>query len=186
MKRFPGIVLATALIPLTLPGCRGKDAEAQDFNDAIVAADRKVAKSVEDFARAAGTAFVDEAREAAGTALLGSLGNDVKAVDTKYEALQNTLQAVRNEMSALPVPADPVARELFDAHQKYLGAIDTLVETDLKELATVVKDTRAPIAERQARADDLLQKVKEAGKAETATLRAAQRKYAEEHHLTLP
>jgi hypothetical protein len=147
-------------------------AEAKQFNDALVNANKRLENAGRDFGLAVGPAVA---------------GNEVNLFQVRrtYNQLVQTLNEVKADMRALKVPPSQSARAFYDAHQRALAGQEQMVQNDLGEIVRLVEDPRMNKAARAQRIQEIMQRSTKREQEDLEPLRTAQREFAREYNLLL-
>ncbi len=170
-----GLLVAAAVVAVTAGGCGKKvtSRQAVEFNDALVAQNRRLV--------AAGDEFVERATRA----LQGGGSVDVAMARRSYESAMETMDRVRSDVRIVQVPDSEAARKYYVEFQRSLENQDRMIRRDLAAIVRVIEDaTLAPQA-RHARIVGIASRLEESAKRDFAELRAAQAEFAAAHGFTL-
>jgi hypothetical protein len=164
---------ALALLALVafLPGCN--QSPAVRFNNAIVEATQKLHKSGEAFGKAVGTA-ITSGRDV-----------DIKKVQTAYDDAQKVMKTVKDDVKGLSVPPGKAAQNFHKEALEFLDQEERRLGQDFKEIREIAKNKGSNFDDKQKRINDVLTRALKIEKAHLEWLQDAQRKFAEENHMTL-
>lgn len=146
-------------------------AEAGDFHQKLLAAQKKLAAAMTEF----------------GTALrpLGE-GKEIDAanLDRAYEGARKAIRDFGEELRAMKVPNSPAARELVDAYKQLINLYEKVLDAEMAEIVQIAKDTSLTPAQRSAKFPGLLAKSAEKEKALQEAIQAAMAKFLKYHQLS--
>jgi hypothetical protein len=162
-------VLPLALV-VGLVGC-AKQKQALDFNQALVAANKKLENAGKKFGETIGKAL------ASGKAPSPEVGQE-------YDRLVKTLKEVKAEMATRQTPNLKGASELRAAQNKFFQFEEQMLTTDFKEIADIFKKNQITAADRQ-RIQQLVNEVGKKEQPELVALQKAQREFASANGLRL-
>jgi serine/threonine protein kinase len=146
---------------------------AVEFNDAIIAHQKKVITAANQFS------------ETLGRALEGGKAEDLARLREARLEMKKLAEDAQKSLKALKVPASPSGLAFLQAAGQFFDRQARFVNEDFAELVRLAGDRTLPPARRQMRISEIALRVKQAEEAEEAALRKAQQAFAREHHFTL-
>ena len=162
-----GLAGGVALSLLVLAGC---SQGPLGFNNAIANANKQLEQAGQKF----------------GQALRNYLEGrgDIAAVRRSYEDVKKTVEDVKSDMKSLRVPESAEAKAFYDAHQEFLKGQEQMVNNEFAEIMKIVEGPD-PLAAKQQRIRDLLERIGAQEEQDLAKLQAAQRAFATKHGIKL-
>lgn len=178
-QRTLSALITIVVICLAASGCKqvrkflGSDTKvAQAFNAKIVEANRTINRAAVEFGK--------HLRPV----LAGSKPN-VATLDAKFAALKSALERVEKEMKQLKVPDLEGAKELYEAHQRFLVGQRAIIDGTLKTILDVAKDAKLDLQAKREKMAKLFPEISKREGTDLNVLREVQRSFAKKNRLQL-
>jgi hypothetical protein len=172
MPRQFTLLWSGLLAALLLAGCN-RGGPALKYNQALVEGTQKLQKVGLEFGKAAGAALVS------------ANDGDIARAEQAYQEMKKAVKAVQDEIKNLTVPPGQSAKELSEAFNTFLKQQEEGINREFSELMDVLRDKKSVLAAKQGKFNQILNKAAADEQASLATVNAAQRKFAQEHNITL-
>lgn len=165
--RVSAVLALLVALPL-VGGCGGS---ALSFNNNLAKANQRLANSAKTFG------------ENLGKILKG--GGDPKTLESSYKDVDNTLEAIKKEITEYKIEGIDGAKELRDAYLVFLKGQEQIVKVEFKEAMDVVKNTSLQPFDKENRVGNIMQRISQVEARDLVGLQAAQRAFAGKHNMKL-
>jgi hypothetical protein len=157
------------LATLCLAGCGNKG--AVEFNEKIVQANQRLAKVGEPFGRAIGPALAEQPV-------------NLDEVRRTYKAAAEEIKNVKAESLTWKVPSGASAKNLYDAHQRFLTMQQEGID-NFGEMVKIAENGRMPAGEKKNKLQTILMQFDQKEKVALAELQSLQQAFAKDNNIRL-
>jgi hypothetical protein len=145
---------------------------AEDLNEAIVAANKKIYQ--------AGLAFGETLAPA-----LKEMKVDIIDLKKDHKRIQKVLEIVQSDLKDAKIPDSRIARAYYKAHQAFLKTQEGLAKKELAEIITVLEDDDLTAGQKKKRIETIAKRIDQADKKVYAELQKAQKAFAREYGIKI-